>query len=143
MKIHVPDLDCDIDSCSGGPITTNQELPTGPDTKSSPDFENIERGLPPTLSKNQHLSVYYIDSFQQSLSHHNTKTKTPSKVSDTVEQPVLDWQIEENWGGSYQTDNYQSNFQKSQFHISEVLIPDLADCMDRKFYYFLEPVTPE
>ena len=48
----------------------------------------------------------------------------PSKVSDTPEQTGLDWQMEEDLGDNFQTDNCQMDTQNSQVN---------------KFYHFYSP----
>ena len=40
IEIHAPGLDDDIEGGGNGPTATDEEVPTKPDTASSPTFEN-------------------------------------------------------------------------------------------------------
>ena len=77
IEIQAPGFNCDVDSCSDGPITADQELPIVHDTTSLPNLKIIgftSEYIPPI-------------SFQHLLAHPKTETKTVSMVNYSTEQP--------------------------------------------------------
>ena len=99
------------------PTATDQEILTGPQTTFSIDFESIEYALEPPLSDRlapEHISSI---SFQHALAYPEIETKMLSKVSNTSEQPELDWHIKKDWEDTHKTDNSQTETPNSQVMI--------------------------
>ena len=95
VEIYATNFECAIDSGISGPSAADLELPIGPNTVTSPDFENSEYQL---------LSLLSDRLAPENIPLPNLQTKKMMMSDVSSEQPGIDWNMEEDWENKYQTD---------------------------------------
>ena len=69
VKIHTPELDCDIDSGSDNPTSVHQDLPPRPDSQLYPDLKSNQYHLPPLIFDRAASDCVYLIPPEHILGH--------------------------------------------------------------------------